>query len=100
MHVLLLFTRQFCCAGDFFLEHGEHERGVQLLIQARQPSRALDLCHQHNITITEVSFTPRLLLRPGLCSVLNSTLTAEFAVASPAQHHQHSITSTKVSLSH
>ncbi|KAL3159995.1 hypothetical protein ABBQ38_010383 [Trebouxia sp. C0009 RCD-2024] len=40
------------CA-DFFLERGEQEKGVQLLIQACQPSRALDLCQQHNITITE-----------------------------------------------
>lgn len=57
-------TKQFwyCYAADFFLERGEQEKGVQLLIQACQPSRALDLCQQHNITITEVSF---LLWRPA-----------------------------------
>ena len=62
MCVTMLHMNYFWCAADFFLEHGERERGVQLLIQARQPSRALDLCHQHNITITEVSRTHRLLL--------------------------------------
>lgn len=46
-----------CCAADFFLEHGDPERGVQLLIQAGQPGRALDLCHQFSITMTEVSLT-------------------------------------------
>ncbi|DBA86980.1 TPA: hypothetical protein ACH3X2_000362 [Trebouxia sp. C0005] len=40
------------CA-DFFLEHGEHEKGVQLLMQACQFSRALDVCNHNSITLTE-----------------------------------------------
>ncbi len=41
-------------AADFFLEHGEHEKGVQLLMQACQFSRALDVCSHNSITLTEV----------------------------------------------
>ncbi len=41
-------------AADFFLEHGEHEKGVQLLMQACQFGRALDVCNHNSITLTEV----------------------------------------------
>jgi len=55
--LLTLADQDVVClnVADFFLEHGEHEKGVQLLMQARQFSRALDVCQHHNVAITEVS---------------------------------------------
>ena len=53
-------------AADFFLEHGEHEKGVQLLMQACQFSRALDVCSHNSITLTEVGAHPPYLPFPRL----------------------------------
>ena len=43
-----------CTAADYFLEHDDAAKGVDLLLNARQASRALDICEQRNLTITEV----------------------------------------------
>ncbi|XP_070580461.1 intraflagellar transport protein 140 homolog isoform X2 [Ptychodera flava] len=40
------------CA-DFFMEHGQYDKAVELLIVAKRYLEALDLCVQHNVTITE-----------------------------------------------
>ncbi|KAK9824666.1 hypothetical protein WJX72_012185 [[Myrmecia] bisecta] len=39
--------------GEFFLEHGQFDKAVKLLVNAKQHVRALDLCTQHGVTITE-----------------------------------------------
>ncbi|XP_019615052.1 PREDICTED: intraflagellar transport protein 140 homolog [Branchiostoma belcheri] len=40
------------CA-DFFMEHGQFDKAVELLVVARKYVDALELCMQHNVTITE-----------------------------------------------
>ncbi|XP_077980431.1 intraflagellar transport protein 140 homolog [Glandiceps talaboti] len=40
------------CA-DFFMEHGQYDKAVELLVVAKRYLEALDLCIQHNVTITE-----------------------------------------------
>lgn len=40
------------CA-EFFMEHGQYAKAVKMLIPAGQFSRALDMCLEHDITITE-----------------------------------------------
>lgn len=91
-------------AADFFLEHGEHEKSVQLLMQACQFSRALDVCSHNSITLTEVgavssnpqpgSDHPLLILcaeqsfcltpgcRPSMCYQPISCLASTYVVAS------------------
>lgn len=41
-------------AADYFLEHGSPAKGVEMLLDAKQPSKALDVCQQQNVSITEV----------------------------------------------
>ncbi|KAG8506365.1 Intraflagellar transport protein 140, partial [Galemys pyrenaicus] len=39
--------------SDFFLEHGQHEKAVELLLAARKYQEALQLCLDQNMTLTE-----------------------------------------------
>ncbi|XP_078200351.1 intraflagellar transport protein 140 homolog isoform X3 [Callithrix jacchus] len=39
--------------SDFFIEHSQYERAVQLLLAARKYHEALQLCLEQNMTITE-----------------------------------------------
>ncbi|XP_057603578.1 intraflagellar transport protein 140 homolog isoform X4 [Hippopotamus amphibius kiboko] len=39
--------------SDFFLEHSQYERAVELLLAARKYHEALQLCLEQNLTITE-----------------------------------------------
>ena len=40
------------CA-DFFVDHGQYEKAVQLYITAKEFDRALDMCMDHKVTITD-----------------------------------------------
>eukprot|EP00392_Amoebophrya_sp_AT5.2_P009189 g9217.t1 len=40
------------CA-QFFTQHEQHDKAVQLLCMSHQLSEAIDLCYQHNVFITE-----------------------------------------------
>ncbi|RMX59262.1 hypothetical protein pdam_00005737 [Pocillopora damicornis] len=39
--------------SKFFLEHEQYDKAVELLVVGKQFSEALDLCMNHNVTITE-----------------------------------------------
>ncbi|XP_037363715.1 intraflagellar transport protein 140 homolog [Talpa occidentalis] len=39
--------------SDFFLEHGQYEKAVELLLAARKHHEALQLCLDQNLTLTE-----------------------------------------------
>uniref|UniRef100_H9GLJ7 Intraflagellar transport 140 n=1 Tax=Anolis carolinensis TaxID=28377 RepID=H9GLJ7_ANOCA len=39
--------------SDFFIEHGQHEKAVELLLAAKKYQDALQLCLEQNLTITE-----------------------------------------------
>ncbi|XP_059572178.1 intraflagellar transport protein 140 homolog isoform X3 [Alligator mississippiensis] len=39
--------------SDFFIEHGQYEKAVELLLAAKKYQEALQLCLQQNLTITE-----------------------------------------------
>ncbi|XP_049758868.1 intraflagellar transport protein 140 homolog isoform X2 [Elephas maximus indicus] len=39
--------------SDFFTEHGQYEKAVELLLAAKKYHEALQLCLEHNMTITE-----------------------------------------------
>ncbi|XFF91222.1 hypothetical protein AB1E18_017441 [Capra hircus] len=39
--------------SDFFLEHGQYEKAVELLLAAKKYQEALQLCLEQNLTITE-----------------------------------------------
>lgn len=39
--------------SKFFLEHEQYDKAVELLVVGKQFSEALDLCMDHNVTITE-----------------------------------------------
>lgn len=43
----------FARCGDFFLQHGHPDKAAGLLIHAKQYSRALDVCVQHDVAISE-----------------------------------------------
>ena len=55
MHVHLQ-TADLCCfsAADYFLEHDNPAKGVEMLLCAKKADKALGVCEQHNMTITEV----------------------------------------------
>lgn len=52
----LAYTRAclFCIAADYFLEHGNPAKGVEMLLNAKQASRALAICEQQDLPMTEV----------------------------------------------
>ncbi|XP_074867277.1 intraflagellar transport protein 140 homolog isoform X3 [Carettochelys insculpta] len=39
--------------SDFFMEHAQHEKAVELLLAGKKYHEALQLCLNHNLTITE-----------------------------------------------
>lgn len=39
--------------ADYFMEHGQFDKAVELLVKSKQFNEALDLCMNHNITLTE-----------------------------------------------
>jgi len=39
--------------GDFFMQHGQYDKAAHLLVAGKQYVRALDLCMEHNIEISE-----------------------------------------------
>ena len=49
-------------AAEFFLEHGQLPKAVQLLVLARQYDHALDLCTTQNIPLTEVRHRQRPII--------------------------------------
>lgn len=42
------------CA-EYFVQHGQYERAVRMMLGAKQYARALDMCVEHEVPITEVS---------------------------------------------
>ncbi len=44
-----------CRAAGFFLENKQYEKAVELFVASRQCRKALELCLQYNIAITEES---------------------------------------------
>lgn len=43
------------CA-EFFMQFGHNDKAVKMLIAAQQYSRALELCVEHDVAITEVGW--------------------------------------------
>lgn len=43
-----------CRCAEFFMQHGHQDKAVKMLIAAGQYGRALELCVEHDVTITEV----------------------------------------------
>ncbi len=41
------------CA-EFFIQHGHFDKAVKMLIAASQYTRALEMCVEHDVAITEV----------------------------------------------
>lgn len=41
--------------GEFFLQHGLYDKAVRMLMQSKQYSRALDMCVDQEVAISEVS---------------------------------------------
>merc|ERR1719162_2742993 len=39
--------------GEFFMQHNQHEKAVHLLSMSQQFERAVDLCNEHDVIITE-----------------------------------------------
>jgi len=39
--------------SEFFMQHGHHDKAVKMLIAAHQYTRALELCVEHDVAITE-----------------------------------------------
>ena len=39
--------------ADYFLEHGQFEKAVELLVKSKRLGDALDLCVANSVTITE-----------------------------------------------
>ena len=39
--------------ADYFMEHGQFDKAMEILVKSRKIREALDLCMAHNITLTE-----------------------------------------------
>ena len=39
--------------ADYFMEHGQFDRAMEILVKSKKIGEALDLCMAHNITLTE-----------------------------------------------
>jgi hypothetical protein len=39
--------------ADYFMEHGQFDKAMELLVKSKKIREALDLCMAHNITLTE-----------------------------------------------
>ena len=39
--------------ADYFMEHGQFDKAMEILVKSKKVREALDLCMAHNITLTE-----------------------------------------------
>lgn len=39
--------------ADYFMEHGQFDKAMEILVRSKKIGEALDLCMTHNITLTE-----------------------------------------------
>ena len=39
--------------ADYFMEHGQFDKAMEILVKSKKIREALDLCMAHNITLTE-----------------------------------------------
>ena len=39
--------------ADYFMEHGQFDKAMEILVRSKKIVEALDLCMSHNITLTE-----------------------------------------------
>ena len=39
--------------ADYFMEHGQFDKAMEILVKSKKIGEAIDLCMAHNITLTE-----------------------------------------------
>jgi hypothetical protein len=54
-----------CRCAEFFMTHGHFDKAVKMMIAARQYSRALEMCLQHDVVVTEVRCWGHVKLMQG-----------------------------------